>query len=180
VNFPVRWDQLGAQVEFKELTLYQPVDVYGMKVRAFALDHPGGSFGYRFEAGGRALAVGFDGEYTRHSREDLGKDLPFYQNLDLLVFDAQYELEELLNKHDWGHSSAPIGIDLALREGIKKLVLVHHDPWASDERLHASIANARRYAKASLRWYDNWRDQPEGPEILSAYDGLVVDVGGAA
>jgi phosphoribosyl 1,2-cyclic phosphodiesterase len=176
VNFPVKWEQLGATIEFKQLTLYEPTKIGGVSVTPFALDHPGGSFGYRFEAGGKAAVIGFDGEYTRVSREDLGKDLPFYQNLDMLVFDAQYELEELLNKHDWGHSSAPIGIDLALREGIKKLVLVHHDPWATDERLRASLANARKYAKANLRWHDNWKGQPDGPEIVSAYDGLTLDV----
>ena len=116
-------------------------------------------------------------EYTRVSRLDLGKDLPFYQNLDLLVFDAQYELEELLNKHDWGHSSAPIGIDLALREGIKTLVLIHHDPWASDERLRQSAASAKKYVKMNLKWYEQaWTTQPEGPTIITAYDGLTVKV----
>ncbi len=176
VNFPVKWDQLGATIEFKELKLYEPVQQGVVSVTPFALDHPGGSFGYRFEAGGRSAVVGFDGEYTRISKEELGKDLPFYQNLDLLVFDAQYELEELLNKHDWGHSSSTIGIDLALRETIKKLVLIHHDPWASDERLHASINNARKYVKANLKWYENWKDQPNGPEVVSAYDGLTLTV----
>ncbi len=176
VNFPVRWDQLGATVEFKEVKLYQPLPFGDTTVTPFALDHPGGSFGYRFEAAGRSAVIGFDGEYTRISREELGKDLPYYQNLDLLVFDAQYELEELLNKHDWGHSSSTIGIDLALREGIKNLVLIHHDPWASDERLHASIANARKYVKMNLKWYENWKDQPEGPKLFSAYDGLTLAV----
>ncbi len=177
VNFPIKWDQLGADIEFKELTLYKPTVLGDVSVTPFALDHPGGSFGYRFEAAGKSLAVGFDGEYTRVSRLDLGKDLPFYQNLDLLVFDAQYELEELLNKHDWGHSSAPIGIDLALREGIKTLVLIHHDPWAADERLRQSAASAKKYVKMNLKWYEQaWTTQPEGPTIITAYDGLTVKV----
>lgn len=176
VNFPVKWEQLGAKIEFKEVKLYEKLQFGDVTVSPFALDHPGGSFGYRFEAGGRSCVIGFDGEYTRVSQEELGKDLPYYQNLDMLVFDAQYELEELLNKHDWGHSSAPIGIDLALREGIKTLVLVHHDPWASDERLNASIVNAKKYVKANLKWHDNWKHQPDGPRVLSAYDGLTVDV----
>ncbi len=175
VNFPIKWEQLGAEVEFRELKLYEKQTFGDVTVAPFALDHPGGSFGYRFEGGGKSLAVGFDGEYTRISREELGKDLPFYQNLDLLVFDAQYELDELLNKHDWGHSSAPIGIDLALREGIKNLVLIHHDPWAPDERLRQSIASAKKYVKMNLKWHDDiWRTQPEGPNVLTAYDGLTV------
>ena len=177
VNFPVKWEQLGATVEFKEVRLYDRLQFDQVTVSPFALDHPGGSFGWRFEAGGKSCVIGFDGEYTRISREDLGRDLIYYQNLDLLVFDAQYELEELLNKHDWGHSSAMIGIDLALRERIKKLVLIHHDPWASDERLRQSLTNAKKYIKANLRHYgDLWKDQPEGPELFSAYDGLTLKV----
>jgi phosphoribosyl 1,2-cyclic phosphodiesterase len=177
VNFPVKWEQLGAKVEFHELKLYHPLTFGDVSVTPFALDHPGGSFGYRFEAAGKSAVVGFDGEYTRISREELGKDLPFYQNLDLLVFDAQYELDELLHKHDWGHSSAPIGIDLALREGIRRVVLIHHDPWATDVRLHESLAKARQYVKSSMKHYkDTWKHQPAGPEVVSAYDGLKVDV----
>lgn len=177
VNFPVKWDQLGASVEFKEVRLYDRLQFGNVSVSPFALDHPGGSFGWRFEAGGKACAVGFDGEYTRMSREDLGRDLVYYQNLDLLVFDAQYELDELTNKHDWGHSSAMIGIDLALREGIKKLVLIHHDPWASDDRLRQSLTIAQKYVKANLhRYADRWKDQPQGPELVSAFDGLTLKI----
>lgn len=177
INFPVKWDQLGAQIEFREVRLYEWLNLGDVRVSPFALDHPGGSFGWRFEAGGRSCVIGFDGEYSRVSREDLGRDLPYYQNLDLLVFDAQYELEELINKHDWGHSSASIGIDIALREGIKKLVFIHHDPWASDERLRAALVNAKKYLDASVRRYakQGWV-ATHVPELLSAYDGLKVRV----
>lgn len=175
INFPVRWDQLGAEVEFKELRLYDKLQLGQVQVSPFALDHPGGSFGWRFDGGGKSCAVGFDGEYSRVSREELGRDLPYYQHLDLLVFDAQYELEELLNKHDWGHSSAPIGIDLALREGIKQLVLIHHDPWATDQRLQQSLVQAQKYVKMNLKRHaEQWKSHPEGPRLVSAYDGLTI------
>ena len=68
--------------------------VDNVTVTPFVLDHPGGSFGFRFDAEGKSCAIGVDGEFKRISREELGKDLPFYQNLDMLVFDAQYEISE--------------------------------------------------------------------------------------
>lgn len=172
-NFPVKWEDLQSTVEFRELKLYQQTMINDVVVTPFALDHPGGSFGYRFEHGGKSAVVGFDGEYTRLTPRDLGKDLPFYQNLDLLVFDAQYELSELLHKHDWGHSSAMIGVDLALREGIRKLVLIHHDPWANEDALEKSLASAKEYMKRTLKRYpDQWQDHPQGVEIYSAFDGM--------
>lgn len=177
VNFPVKWEELQSNIEFVELKLYQPVVFGNVTVTPFVLDHPGGSFGYRFEHQGKSAVVGFDGEYVRLSPDDLGKDLPFYQNLDLLVFDAQYELSELLHKHDWGHSSAMIGVDLALREGIKKLVLIHHDPWSNDGTLATSLENAQKYMKRAMKHHgDIWKDRPEGVEIYSAFDGLELEV----
>lgn len=176
-NFPVKWEDLASTIEFRELKLYQETLIDGVSITPFALDHPGGSFGYRFEHGGKSAVVGFDGEYIRVSPKDLGKDLRFYQNLDMLVFDAQYELADLLHKHDWGHSSAMIGVDLALREGIRKLVLIHHDPWAGEEALEKSLTNAKNYMKRALKHHpEMWKDHPAGVEIFSAFDGLELEV----
>ena len=36
-----------------------------------------------------------------------------------MVFDAQYSFEEQLEKLDWGHSSANIGIDIGLKKNTK-------------------------------------------------------------
>jgi phosphoribosyl 1,2-cyclic phosphodiesterase len=177
VNFPVKWNELAANIEFIELKLYESVTFGTTTVTPFALDHPGGSFGYRFEHGGKSAVVGFDGEYIRLTPKDLGKDLPFYQNLDLLVFDAQYELSELLHKHDWGHSSAMIGVDLALREGIRKLVLIHHDPWATEDSLSNSLKNAEKYMRRAIKDHkETWVNHPQGLQIFSAFDGLELEV----
>jgi phosphoribosyl 1,2-cyclic phosphodiesterase len=177
VNFPVRWEELNANIEFVRLKLYEPIEVAGMKAVAFALDHPGGSFGYRFEVEQKSVAIGVDGEYKRLTPKELGKDLEYYKNLDLLLFDAQYELNELASRFDWGHSSPPIGVDLALREGIRKLVLCHHDPRGGCDRAQAMLDSARKYCKSQLSAFrDQWvrLGQPDGPEICSAYDGLEI------
>src|SRR5690606_37354028 len=86
VNIPIKWDQLGAEIVFHELKLYEPKEFGDVTVTPFALDHPAGSFGYRFDADGKSLAIGVDGEYKRLTPKELGKDLKFYQNLDLLLF----------------------------------------------------------------------------------------------
>src|SRR5262249_4595876 len=143
-------------------------------VSPFALDHPGGSFGYRFEAGGKALAIGVDGEYKRLTPKELGKDLPYYQNLDLLVFDAQYEMGELASRFDWGHCSPPIGVDLALREGIRNIILTHHDPRSSEEKSRRMMEMAQKHLQAQLPAYKQiWTSlgQPDGPRLNSAFDG---------
>jgi len=179
VNFPLTWDQLGGKIEFVQMKLYEGLKFDDVTVTPFVLDHPGGSFGYRFDAGGKSCAIGVDGEFKRMSPAELGKDLPFYQNLDLLIFDAQYEIAELASRFDWGHCSPNIGVDLALREGIKTLVFTHHDPWATPAKLRRMYKVAADHRKAHLSAFkDRWNavGQPEGPKLVSAWDSMVIDL----
>jgi phosphoribosyl 1,2-cyclic phosphodiesterase len=176
VNFPLTWDQLRGQIEFHPVKLYQTFSIGELAVTPFVLDHPGGSFGYRFESGGKSFVVGVDSEYKRLAREELGRDLAYYQNLDALLFDAQYEMAELATRFDWGHCSPNIGIDLALREKIKTLIFTHHDPWSSEEKLRRMFTIANNYLKSQFENFkEEWAPiQPEGPILKMAYDGLVL------
>ena len=176
VNFPVKWEDLGATIVFRQIKIYQSVDLGdGLEATAFVLDHPGGCFGFRFEDRQHSVAVGVDGEYKRVSEEELGKDLKYYQDLDVLVFDAQYEIDELASRFDWGHCSPPIGVDLALREGIKHLIFTHHDPRGSEDRIHGMLSSAQAHLDKNLASHKKiWekRNQPQGPLLYSAFDGL--------
>jgi len=177
VNFPLTWEELGGEVKFHQLTLYKPVVLGNLSITPFVLDHPGGSFGYRFEATGKSFVIGVDGEFKRVTPKEMGKDLVFYKNLDVLLFDAQYEMSELASRFDWGHCSPNIGVDLALREGIKHLLFTHHDPWSSEEKLRRMHANAVKYMNSQLDSYPEvWASQPQGPILQMAYDGLTVEL----
>ena len=104
----------------------------------------------------------------------------YYQNLDLLLFDSQYEMNELANRYDWGHCSPNIGVDLALREGVKILALTHHDPQSSEARQQRMLDDAHAYLKMQLPAFkENWAKsgRPDGPKVISAFDGLEIDLG---
>lgn len=179
VNFPLTFEQLGGKIEFEQLTLYQPKDFGDIKVTPFVLDHPGGCFGFRFDTGTQAIAVGVDGEYKRITRAQLGKDLPYYQNLDLLIFDAQYEISELASRFDWGHSSPNIGVELAVREGIKHMVFTHHDPWSTPVKLRRMNEAAHLHLATMLPSHQaQWTTlgKSEGPTLSTAYDGFVIEL----
>lgn len=179
VNFPLTFDQLGGKIEFIQMKLYEAKDFGDLKVTPFVLDHPGGCFGYRFDTKNQAVAVGVDGEYKRTTRDQLGPDLPYYQNLDLLIFDAQYEISELASRFDWGHSSPNIGVDLAVREGIKHIAFTHHDPWSTPVKLRRMKETAEHHLatilpSAKAQWTS--LGQPDGPKLSTAYDGFVIDL----
>lgn len=178
VNFPLSWEQLGGKIEFHAHKLYEKIPFGDVTVQSYVLDHPGGSFGYRFEAGGKSLAIGVDGEFKRISPKELGKDLEFYQNLDVLIFDAQYEMAELASRFDWGHCSPNIGVDLALREKIRNIVFTHHDPWATADKLRRMYDHAKTYLHQQMPAFtEAWANVPgKAPNLLMSYDGLVLDL----
>ncbi len=146
--FPVPFDKLASRSFFHRLEPRVPIDFGDLRVTPYQLDHPDPCWGYRIEKGGKVFSYCVDTEGTRSSRKDLGEDLALYQNVDLMVFDAQYTLFEMVEKIDWGHGSAPIGLDIALREGVKRILFAHHDPAATDEKIAFAEKQTRDYFAA--------------------------------
>ncbi len=144
-NFPVPFERLGAKLEFHRLAPRQPTTIGDIVVTPYQLDHPDPCWGFRFEHGGKVLSHCADTECKRATREQLGLDLPLYQGVDLMIFDAQYSIHELVEKVDWGHAAAMIGLDLAMHEGIKRIAFIHHEPASSDERIAEVEAHTRQY-----------------------------------
>lgn len=174
--FPVPFEALSADIKFHRLEPRKPTFIEDIKITPYQLDHPDACWGFRMENGGRVYAHCVDTEGTRVTREALGPDLPLYQNVDLMYFDAQYTLPELAEKANWGHSAAQLGLDIALREKIKSVIFGHHDPGATTEQLH-------ELGKQTKEYYD-WKRKTASnnntilPEVLwqYGYDGLEVDL----
>lgn len=178
VNFPVRWEELGATVNFCQLRLHQPHKFNDLTVTPFQLDHPGDAYGYRFDSSTAAVGIAVDNELKRRTADELGQDRKLYHALDTLLFDSQYDLNEMAEKYDWGHSSPTLGVDLAFQEMIKTIVMVHHNLAADDQRLQAKLARARQYAAELYpRHRHRWEQvQAGGPRIIAGYDGLELEI----
>ncbi len=167
--FPVRFEQLGAKVEFVTLRPGETVEVGGVRVTPKLQRHGGDSYGYRFEAGGRCWVYSTDSE---HKLDDLKETLTFvdfFRGADLVVFDAMYSLADAISvKADWGHSSNVVGVELCQRAGAKRLALFHHEPAYDDATISRMLAETRRLEELT-------RDGAP-LEVFAAYDGLEVDL----
>jgi phosphoribosyl 1,2-cyclic phosphodiesterase len=152
--FPVPFEALGSTIETHQLSPRVPVDFGDLRVTPFQLDHPDPCWGFKIEHGGKVFSYCVDTEATRSTPSEMGADLPLYQGVDLMIFDSQYTLEEALEKVNWGHSSATIGLDIAMRENVKKIVFVHHDPAASDVQVALARGEAERYYHSQLKQRD--------------------------
>jgi phosphoribosyl 1,2-cyclic phosphodiesterase len=149
--FPLNLEQLGAKIEYHSLEPRKTIQFGDIRVTPYQLDHPDPCWGYKFEHGGKVFSHCVDTEATRVTPEQLGPDLPLYQNVDLMIFDAQYTLMETIEKVNWGHAAASIGLDIAMREGVKEVVFMHHDPASSDEKIAMAEQQARRYYDSQLK-----------------------------
>lgn len=146
--FPVPFESLPSKIHFHVLEPRKPFTIGDMTLTPYKLDHPDPCWGVKIEAGGKAYAHCVDTEATRVSREDMGEDLPLYQGVNLMYFDAQYTFPELADKANWGHSAAQIGLDIAFREGIQKVLFAHHDPGASIQ----TVQDIKRQTQEYYSW----------------------------
>lgn len=117
-----------------------------------------------------------DTECRRITREDLGPDLPLYQGVNLMIFDAQYTLLETIEKVNWGHAAAGLGLDLAMREGIERVLFMHHDPASSDEKIATVEASTRRYYENALRFAREGGEKLHAVQWEFAREGSVLEV----
>jgi phosphoribosyl 1,2-cyclic phosphodiesterase len=174
--FPVPLDKLGARIEYHPLEPRKPFKHGEMTLTPYELDHPDPCWGYRIECDGKVYSHCVDTEAKRVTREELGADLPLYQGVDLMVFDAQYSLTEQMEKVDWGHAAAEIGLDIAIREKIKQVAFIHHDPSSTDFRISGGEDQARAYYEALRR--GSRRNHEEFPEVdfCFGYEGMEFEL----
>lgn len=174
--FPVPLSGLGAKIVYHRLEPRKAMELGDMKITPYQLDHPDPCWGYKVESGGRVYSHCVDTECRRTSPAELGPDLPLYQGVDLMVFDAQYTLIETLEKIDWGHAAASLGLDLAMREGIKRVLFMHHDPASDAAKVAAAEAQARKYYDGQFRAVKRSNHALHTVDWSFAHDGLAIDV----
>jgi len=159
--FPVPFSVFPARTEFVELA-DEPLTVAGTRICWQPVPHPGTCAGYRFDRDGRSLVFSTD---TELGRDDFGGGTEirrFFGGADVLVMDAQYTLAELLDRRNWGHSSASLAVEFALQHGARTLYLFHHEPDHDDARLEEMVRTSQWYAD---------RLQPGRLEVRLAREG---------
>lgn len=162
-NFPVRLEELAAEIRFHDLHEGEAVACGDAVITNTSLNHPGGNFGYRVDFGGHAVVIASDTEHFSCLDRRL---VELSEGADVLIYDAMYTPSEyagtntMPSKTGWGHSTWEQGIQVAKAAHVKKLVLFHHEPDRSDKEVRAIEA----LAKATF------------PQTIAAYEGLEIQL----
>lgn len=145
--FPVPLSAMESNIDFVQLRKGETVAIDGINITNKMLNHPGGSFGYRLDYKGKSIVYATDSEYKDMNYNVLEQYINFFQNADILIFDSQFTLIESIEKENWGHSNSTVGIDIAKAAKVKHLILFHHDPSYSNNKLIQILDNATDYLR---------------------------------
>ncbi|MFC1693378.1 MBL fold metallo-hydrolase [Candidatus Latescibacterota bacterium] len=171
VHFPITLDEMGAQITFHQLKKEKDFTLGPFTINTKGLHHPGGSYSYRITSGDKTVVYATDGEYKEPTDEVYAPFIEFYKDADVLIFDAMYAtLEKTVERENFGHSTAIIGVGLALSACVKKLVLFHHDPEINDSQIAQAFFDAKRYLETRGKAIS---DCPL--KLITSYDGLTID-----
>ena len=168
-HFPLTFDELNAKKIFHHFAETESINVYDLQISAKSVRHPGGCYSYKFkQPNGKTFIFCSDAEFNLETLEDIGPYIDYFFAADVLVFDTQYTFEESLQKIDWGHSSAAIATDIAIKSEVKKLILYHHDPSYDDAKMDSLTLQAIKYKSMMA---------PNHPlQIAAAYEGLEIEL----
>ncbi len=167
--FPVDWSQLEAEIVFHHLPTGSWHTINGFRVKGMRQPHHGDSFSYRFEKDGRSTVYATDAEYKQAIEQETAAVVAFFEDADLVIFDAMYSLADMVTvREDWGHSSNIVGVDLCLRANVGHYCMFHHEPAYDDDTLHKILQETRRYGEIA--------SEGRSLKISTAYDDMVIEI----
>ncbi len=164
--FPVPLEYMRSKMSFKRIQESRTFYVGETAICTREMYHPGVSLAFRLVDKNNTFVYASDSEFNMRPRSEVEEFEEFVQGADGLVFDSQFTFADSQKRITWGHSSATIGVDIAVAAGVKRLFLFHHEPSYSDEKISQLRDRAIQY-KELIAPGNNL-------EIITTYDGLEV------
>ena len=159
-HFPIAMREMVSEVTITELKEAE-LSLGEIHVASLALNHPGGSTGYRLSCDGQSVAYLPDNEPASYGlldstaaaaateSGDLNREIiEFIHGVDVAVMDAQYDALEYRDHVGWGHGCVDDVVRIAVAGEVQRLFLFHHDPDHDDARVDQMVLRARELVRA--------------------------------
>lgn len=116
----------------------------GVRFECRWVDHTDPALGFKFIfPGGKSIIYVADQE-LKTKNKSFAK---WIKGSDLLIHDAQYDSRQYSKHKGWGHSNFEEVVKMAMKSGVKTLVLFHHDPDSNDGLLKKRLQWCRKFLK---------------------------------
>ena len=151
-GWPVDVDGLRASFDFfeldKELALPGPE---GIMVKSMEAAHPGGCSLLRFELGDKSVVTATDCTIREDNKAAMAE---FAKDCSLLLIDGQYRPVEFGGKAGFGHNSWTMAACFGKLCGAERTLIIHHDPFNTDDVLESAEADVRAVNPAASLAYE--------------------------
>jgi ribonuclease BN (tRNA processing enzyme) len=131
-------------------TIAGSVELSGLTVTPFGVEHPQGAVGYRVDGPSSSVAVVTDHEAGSNVDASI---IDVIRGVDALIHDGQYLPEEAVTHRGWGHSTWEDAVTAAVASGADRLILTSMDPRRTDDEVDAIVHTARRQFHATEAAY---------------------------
>ncbi len=185
IYFPIQLKELKATLKFCKVEEEQ-FSMFNAQVQTLYLNHPSFAIEYRITQGGKTVVYISDNEpfdrrvahdmknvekviidkYSRSNGDPNQRVFDFVHGADVLIHDATYTPEEYVDRVGWGHSHYLFTLNVAAEGKVKKLVLFHHDPAHSDEKVDEILKKCTKEI----------RNRQYKFQCTAAAEGMEIDV----
>jgi phosphoribosyl 1,2-cyclic phosphodiesterase len=116
----------------------------GFEIKTAAVPHGNmWTTAFRVSADGHVIVFLSDVEYPQLDAP-MPEAIELARDADLLIHDAMHADHEYAVRRGWGHSPVAAAQAVASAAGVKRLVLFHHSPDATDAMIDAMVAVAQQ------------------------------------
>jgi phosphoribosyl 1,2-cyclic phosphodiesterase len=143
--FPVPYASVAPRFHFHQLRKNELLPFGKIRIQSASQSHPGTSYAYRFEENGKSFVFATDTDLANTFLSHFHRGSNIYSNADLLAMDSHFSREDFELNRDYGHPSFEMVVDFAVRENVKKVLFIHHNPFYSDTKLDSVLKRAKQY-----------------------------------
>jgi phosphoribosyl 1,2-cyclic phosphodiesterase len=144
--FPVTLDMLAADLDY--VTQNESVQDFGFySIEYLVANHPTKTAIYKVRINGLVIVYAPDNELPLKTSpiRFLDNFEAFIEGCDLLIHGGHFSLKQYDQRVGWGHSAWERVVEVAKRNKVKNLYLVHHDPDANDDVLEKRDEILKQY-----------------------------------
>ena len=139
--FPVKFDELKAKIIFKKITK-KNFQLNDATVSYIKNNHPGTAFGFKVMEADKKIVFITDNELYANGGNSVThwyEFVDFCKDADLLIHDAHYLPDEMIETAGWGHSSYQQALNLGIEANVKHLIFFHHEPDRTDDQIESIL-----------------------------------------
>lgn len=153
--FSVTKNEFKATYSFNNISYGFEFEGDDFKIETIELNHPNPTLGFKLISNNKSIVYFTDNEliqdnHSSHNLKDLittnhSELIKFCKNVDVLIHDTSYSMEDYNKRIGWGHSSNFAAAMFAHLADVKNLYLFHYDPSYSDDYIDILLKDTQEF-----------------------------------